>query len=51
MAISIKSIPTLKDKTAESFVRTISKNESTRGSIDFKSQFAATNKILNKAKI
>ena len=51
MAITIKGIPTLKDKTAKEFVRRAEKAASQKASIDFKKQYKSSVSILKKAKI
>ena len=51
MAITIKGIPILKDKTAEEFVRKAEKTTSRKGSVDFKKQYKSSVPILKKANI
>jgi len=51
MAITIKSIPILKNKEAESFQKMADQNAQKGSSIDFKSQLDSANQILSKAKL
>lgn len=51
MAITIKGIPTLKDKAAEEFVAKAEKATSRKGSVDFKKQYKRSVSILKKANI
>lgn len=51
MAISIKSVPTLKDKIAEKFVDDANKASKKRATIDFSKQAKACSSILSKAKL
>ena len=50
MAITIKTIPTLKDKAAKSFNKNLKNNSKKRGSIDFSKQVKSANNILRKSK-
>jgi hypothetical protein len=51
MAIPIKSVPTLKGKEAEIFVKKAQQAYNERGSIDFSKQVKIGREILKKAKI
>lgn len=51
MAISIKSIPTLKDRAAQSFNDKLQSNNEKKRSICFETQVKSANKILAKAKM
>ncbi len=51
MAITIKGIPTLKDKIANEFVKKAEFATSRRASVDFKKQYNSSVSILKKAKI
>ncbi len=51
MAIAIKSIPTLTDKVAQSFIRKADAATKKRGSVDFGKKISSSNKILEKAKL
>lgn len=51
MAITIKSIPVLKDKAATKFQKEIAQNSANKSSIDFSKQTSISIKILKKAKI
>lgn len=51
MAISIKSVPTLKNKTAENFVANANKASERRATVDFSKQVRTCASILSKAKI
>lgn len=50
MAISIKSIPTLKGKEAERFVAKANEASEERGTVDFSRQIKMCAEILKKAK-
>ena len=50
MAIAIKSIPTLTEKVAKTFIRKADAETKKRGSVDFSKQVSSANKILEKAK-
>lgn len=49
MAIAIKSIPTLTDKAAHTFVRKAASASKKRGSVNFSKQVSSANEILKKA--
>ena len=49
MAIAIKSIPTLTEKVAQTFVRKATAAAKKRGSVDFTKQVSSANNILKKA--
>lgn len=51
MAISIKSVPTLKGKTAEKFITNANAAREKRATIDFSKQVKSCASILSKAKI
>lgn len=51
MAIAIKSIPTLTENVAKTFIREADAATKKRGSVDFSKQVTAANKILEKAKM
>ena len=51
MAIPIKSVPTLKGKSAEAFVRKAERAEKERATIDMSKQAKMFASILSKAKI
>ncbi|WP_352421147.1 hypothetical protein [Proteiniphilum sp.] len=51
MAITIKGIPILKDKTASEFVRKTERATSRKGSVNFKEQYRSSVSILKKANI
>ncbi|MDE3741168.1 hypothetical protein [Maribacter polysaccharolyticus] len=51
MAITIKSIPVLKDKAAAHFNSKIAENNAKKSSIDFSKQTSVASKILAKAKL
>ena len=51
MAIAIKSIPTLKEKEAKTFVEKADASVSKRATVNFSQQVKATNHILDKAKM
>lgn len=51
MAISIKSIPTLKGKVADSFVENANKATKERATINFSKQVKACASIIKTAKI
>jgi len=51
MAIAIKSIPTLTEKVAQTFIRRADAATKKRGSQDFSKQVTSANKILEKAKM
>ena len=50
MAIAIKSIPTLTEKVAKTFILKADAETKKRGSVDFSKQVSSANKILEKAK-
>lgn len=51
MAIAIKSIPVLKQRTAKSFVKKANDSLSRRASVDFSKQLESAKRILEKAKM
>lgn len=51
MAIAIKSIPTLTEKVAKTFIQKADAETKKRGSVDFSKQVSSANKILEKAKM
>lgn len=51
MAIPIKSVPTLKGKVAELFVRNADKATKERATVDYSKQAKVCASILKKAKI
>jgi len=51
MAIAIKSIPTLTEKVAQTFIRKADAATKKRGSVDFSKQVSSANKIMEKAKL
>ena len=51
MAITIKSIPTLKSKEAQRFVHNADSAVKQRATVDFSKQVKATHSILSKAKL
>jgi hypothetical protein len=51
MATAIKSIPTLTEKVAKTFIRKADVETKKRGSVNFSKQVSAANKILEKAKM
>ena len=51
MALTIKSIPVLKDKEAEEFIKLANKSASKIKKVSFEDELMKTNKILNKAKM
>jgi len=51
MAIAIKSIPTLKDKVAEIFIKNAEASLTKKDSVNFSKQVKSANKILSKASI
>ena len=51
MAIAIKSIPTLTEKVAKSFVLKADEANKKRGTVDFSKQNLRANNILKKAKL
>jgi hypothetical protein len=51
MAIAIKSIPVLKQRTAKDFVKKANDSLSRRASVDFSKQVLSTKRILEKAKL
>jgi hypothetical protein len=51
MAITIKSIPVLKEKAAVTFIKKVTVNTANRSSINFSEQASVASKILAKAKI
>ena len=51
MATAIKSIPTLTEKVAKTFIRKADAETKKRGSVDFSKQVSSANKILEKAKM
>jgi hypothetical protein len=51
MATAIKSIPTLTEKVAKTFIRKADAETKKRGSVNFSKQVSAANKILEKAKM
>ena len=51
MAITIKSIPVLKDKAAANFTSKVSENSAKKFSVDFSKQTSIATKILAKAKL
>lgn len=51
MAISIKSVPTLKGKTAENFIANANKASERRATVNFSKQVKSCTSILSKAKI
>jgi hypothetical protein len=51
MAIAIKSIPTLKNKTAKAFIKNAEVANSKKASVNFSNQVASTRSILKKAKM
>ncbi|HMM03869.1 hypothetical protein [Dysgonomonas sp.] len=50
MAIAIKTISTLKGKTAENFIKTADHNSAKRATEDFRKQVQVASAILRKAK-
>ena len=50
MAIAIKSIPVLKDKAAERFIKQADENVKLKETIEFSEQVKIAEKILEKAK-
>lgn len=51
MAIAIKSIPVLKQRTAKDFVKKANDSLSRRASVDFSKQVVSAKRILEKAKL
>ncbi|MEQ9304936.1 MAG: hypothetical protein RJQ14_13590 [Marinoscillum sp.] len=51
MAIAIKSIPTLENKAAQSFVKKAESSLKKRGTVDFSKQVKSASNILAKAQI
>jgi len=51
MAITIKSIPVLKDKAAATFTKNVEINSLKKSTVNFSKQISITAKILSKAKI
>lgn len=51
MAIAIKSIPILKGKVANAFIRKADAKSNKRATVDFSKQVVASNVILEKAKL
>jgi len=51
MAIEIKTIPVLENKTAERFISKAEKALSKKGSVDFSKEVKSAKKILEKAKL
>ncbi|WP_162923608.1 hypothetical protein [Arachidicoccus soli] len=51
MAITIKSVPVLKDRVAATFTKKIAENAAKKSSVKFTEQINISNKILAKAKI
>lgn len=51
MAISIKSVPTLKGKAAKSFIERMDKANNERATVNFSKQVRSCMSILKKAKI
>jgi hypothetical protein len=51
MAIAFKSIPTLQDKAAESFVKKADASAKEKGTIDFSKQVKSATSILAKAQL
>lgn len=51
MVIAIKSIPVLKAKAADSFVKKAKANSAVKRSVSFTEQVTTASKILAKAKI
>ncbi|MEO8151325.1 MAG: hypothetical protein ABI723_27080 [Bacteroidia bacterium] len=51
MAITIKSIPVLKDKAAATFTKKIAANNAKKSTVNFSKQTSVSAKILAKAKI
>lgn len=51
MAITIKSIPTLKSKEAQRFVSNADRAVKQRATVDFSAQVKSANSILRKAKM
>lgn len=51
MAITIKGIPTLKDKSAKDFVKKAETATNQKATVDFRKQYKSSVSILKKAKI
>jgi hypothetical protein len=51
MAITIKSIPVLKNEVAQKFVEKADRNYTQKASVDFSKQVSIANKILSKANL
>jgi len=51
MAIAIKSIPTLKNETAKTFVEKAEKQVAKRATVDFSKQMKSAEAILIKSKL
>ena len=51
MALAISSIPVLKDKLAETFIKKAKQAEKEKSSIDFSKQREEMRKIMKKAQI
>lgn len=51
MAITIKSIPVLKDKAAATFTKKAESNAMKKSTVNFSKQISISAKILSKAKI
>jgi len=51
MAITIKSIPVLRNKAAVHFTNKVTENTARRNSIDFSKETSVASKILAKAKL
>ena len=51
MAIAIKSIPTIESRDAKAFIRKADAKSKKRATVDFSKQVAASNAILEKAKL
>lgn len=51
MAIAIKSIPILKNKDANSFIKKADAKSKKRATVDFSKQVKASHAILKKAKL
>ncbi|MEQ8583079.1 MAG: hypothetical protein RIC30_10910 [Marinoscillum sp.] len=51
MAIAIKSIPTLENQAAQSFVKKAESSVQKRGTVDFSKQIKSASNILAKAQL